>query len=99
MRFYQLNKFFDHVAGIDHYYADNKIKLAKSIREKINHHDNEIMFIGDTVHDYEVAQALNLHCILFTNGHYSKRRLAKCKCMMIDDHLDLLSVLDSSISG
>ena len=99
VRFYQLNKFFDHVAGIDHYYADNKIKLAKSIREKINHHDNEIMFIGDTVHDYEVAQALNLHCILFTNGHYSKRRLAKCKCMMVDDHLDLLSVLDSSISG
>ena len=49
---------------IDHYYADNKIKLAKSIREKINHHDNEIIFIGDTVHDYEVAQALNLHCIL-----------------------------------
>ena len=33
VRFYQLNKFFDHVAGIDHYYADNKIKLAKSIRE------------------------------------------------------------------
>ena len=99
VRFYQLNKYFDHVAGIDNYYADNKIKLAKSIREKINHHDNEIIFIGDTVHDYEVAQALNVHCILFANGHYSKRRLKKCKCMMIDDHLDLLSVLDSSMSG
>ena len=99
VQFYQLNKFFDHVAGIDHYYADNKIKLAKSIREKITHLDNEIMFIGDTAHDYEVAQALNVHCILFTNGHYSKRRLIKCNCMMIDDHLDLLSALDSNMSG
>ena len=99
VQFYQLNKYFDNIAGIDHYYADNKIKLAKSIREKITHLDNEIMFIGDTAHDYEVAQALNVHCILFTNGHYSKRRLIKCNCMMIDDHLDLLSALDSNMSG
>ena len=99
VKFYQLNKLFDYVAGIDHYYADNKIKLAQSIREKIKHNDNEIVFIGDTVHDYEVAQALNVNCILFTNGHYSKQRLLRCKCMMLDNHLDLLSVLDSSMPG
>jgi len=93
VRFYKLNNFFKHVAGIGHYYADDKISLAKNIRKKISCDNEEILVIGDSVHDYEVANSLSVDCILFSNGHYSKKRLLKCRCDIIDNHLELLNYI------
>ena len=93
VRFYKLNNFFKHVAGIGHYYADDKISLAKTIRKKISCDNEEILVIGDSVHDYEVANSLSVDCILFSNGHYSKKRLLKCRCDIIDNHLELLNYI------
>ena len=93
VRFYKLNNFFKHVAGIGHYYADDKISLAKNIRKKISCDNEEILVIGDSVHDYEVAKSLSVDCILFSNGHYSKKRLLKCRCDIIDNHLELLNYI------
>ena len=97
IKFYQLENFFDYIAGIDHVYADNKIKLAKSVRKKIRVDDKNMLLIGDSIHDYEVAQALNIECILFSNGHYSKKRLISCDCEIVDDHTELLSFIESRI--
>ncbi len=33
------------------------------------------LLIGDTLHDYDVAQALGCKCILVANGHQSRKRL------------------------
>ena len=93
VRFYKLNNFFKNVAGIGHYYADDKISLAKNIRKKISCDNEEILVIGDSVHDYEVAKSLSVDCILFSNGHYSKKRLLKCRCDIIDNHLELLNYI------
>ena len=93
VRFYKLNSFFKHVAGIGHYYADDKISLAKDIRKKISCDNKEILVIGDSVHDYEVAKSLSVDCVLFSNGHYAKKRLLKCNCDIIDNHLELLDYL------
>ena len=93
VRFYKLNNFFKHVAGIGHYYADDKISLAKTIRKKISCDNEEILVIGDSVHDYEVANSLSVDCILFSHGHYSKKRLLKCRCDIIDNHLELLNYI------
>ena len=93
VRFYKLNNFFKHVAGIGHYYADDKISLAKNIRKKISCDNEEILVIGDSVHDYEVAKSLGVDCILFSNGHYSKKRLLMCRCDIIDNHLELLNYI------
>ena len=49
--------------------------------------------IGDTIHDYEVAESLNVACLLFTNGHYSKQRLQKTNCIMIDSLLEITNYL------
>ena len=55
--------------------------------------DDEILIIGDTSHDFEVAKLLNINCILFSSGHYSKKRLIKNNCLIVDDHLDLKLIL------
>ena len=45
--------------------------------------------IGDTQHDYEVAQALGIDCVLVANGHHSRQRL-EAVCDIVVDSLDLV---------
>ena len=90
---YNITKFFDSIVGIEHYYADSKIKIAQANRSQLNYNDDSILMIGDTVHDYEVAALLNVPCLLFTNGHYSRRRLQKTNCIMIDSLSEIINYL------
>ena len=93
VRYYKIDHFFDSICGIDHYYADNKIKIARSVRKNINFDDCEILMIGDSAHDSEVAHALNIKCILFSGGHYAKNRLLKYNNPIIDSHDRLKEIL------
>ena len=93
IKHYNIYDYFRSISGIEHYYADNKIILAKSIRNNISCDDNQIVMIGDSAHDSEVAEALNINCILFSGGHYSKKRLLKCNRKIIDCHSELLKIL------
>lgn len=86
---YKIDKCFQSIAGIKHYYADNKIEIAKNVRKQINSPNKNIIIIGDTSHDFDVAQALGVECVLFSGGHYSKERLQKNNCLIIDKHSDL----------
>jgi phosphoglycolate phosphatase len=90
---YQIHHYFSSVSGIKHYYADSKIQLAKEERKKIDLKNSNIIMIGDSIHDYEVAKELNIKCLLFANGHYSKKRLLKTKNNIINDLSELLKYL------
>ena len=93
VQYYKIDCFFDAICGIEHYYADDKIKIAQSVRKNIKYHDYEILMIGDSAHDSEVARALNIKCVLFSGGHYTKNRLLKCKNPIIDSHDRLKEIL------
>ena len=91
--YYKIEHYFKAISGIAHYYADSKIEIATQQRTLINCKDNEILMVGDSMHDYEVATKLNLKCILFSGGHYEKNRLLKANCIIIDDVLDVMEYL------
>jgi phosphoglycolate phosphatase len=93
IKHYKINHYFESITGIEHYYADNKVKIAQTVRKNIPFNNNKIIMIGDSVHDYEVAQKLNIECILISKGHYTKKRLLKCNCQIIDDHTELKKIL------
>ena len=66
---YKIDKYFQSIAGIEHYYADNKTQIAKNMRGKINCLNKQIIIVGDTSHDFDVSQALGVGCVLFAGGH------------------------------
>ena len=74
---------FDEVIGLDNIHAESKLHLAKKWRE--SNPEARILYVGDTVHDAENARILGADCLLFTGGHQSRRRLAKCGFPMIDN--------------
>jgi len=72
---------------------EDKIELAKEWFSKTNLNPDEIMLIGDTVHDYETARELNCDVILMSYGHQSKEILASCNAIILDTVQDLKNYL------
>lgn len=70
----QIASYFDEVLGIEDIYATSKKDIAIQWAKKQN---GPLIFIGDTAHDYEVAQAINATCYLVSDGHFSRERLLK----------------------
>ncbi|WP_407933668.1 HAD family hydrolase [Draconibacterium orientale] len=48
--------------------------------------------IGDTNHDFEVAQQLEVDCILVADGHQSKERLETTGAKVIDELQQLVKL-------
>lgn len=63
------------LSGADNIYAEGKIDKGRRWIKQLDWAPEEIVLVGDTVHDYEVAQAIGTDCILMAHGHHSFQRL------------------------
>lgn len=75
LKHYQISEYFESVYGLDNIYAGSKEHLGIELRKKLNFKKEEILFIGDTLHDADVAKAMDVNCVLISNGHQSAERL------------------------
>lgn len=90
---FDIQEYIKRVLGIQDIYAHSKISLAKQFVSKCNQED-EIWFIGDSIHDYEVAESVNAHCILVTSGHQSKQRLESCGVPVFENIKECLEYIN-----
>ncbi len=70
-----LKSYFDCILGIDDIYAKSKIEIAKKYFTENMIDPRKCLFIGDTIHDYEVATSLNSNVFLVDFGHQSRDKL------------------------
>ena len=54
---------------------------------------SEILLIGDTVHDHEVAELLGIDCVLIARGHNKKCKLENCGVPVFDSIKELVDNL------
>jgi len=66
---------FHTVNGIDTIHAPGKLPRGAQWLEESGLAPHEVLMIGDTTHDWEVASALGLHCVLLASGHQDDARL------------------------
>ncbi|MCX7876065.1 MAG: HAD family hydrolase [Melioribacteraceae bacterium] len=85
-----LTKYFTHIVGLDNIYAAGKLHLGQMLIKKLGNGKGETLMIGDTLHDYEVANEIGADCILLTSGHQNRERLEKTGCKVIDNINELL---------
>lgn len=86
---FRLNNFFSHLVGLDNIYATSKIELGKDFMKRIGNGKEEVLLIGDTVHDYEVAREIGAECILIAGGHQNKEILSLCNVPVFDNINDI----------
>jgi phosphoglycolate phosphatase len=82
-----IRSYFSKVQGIDNHLAHGKSDWAKSLLESSDYQCSETLFVGDTIHDLEVANSLGCSCTLISKGHFSKERLLQ-KHNLVFDSLD-----------
>ncbi|MFL2983701.1 MAG: HAD family hydrolase [Candidatus Neomarinimicrobiota bacterium] len=90
---HKLSEYFTIIRGIDNQYASGKIALGVSFMDELPYDNNEIIMIGDTDHDSEVANAMGIECILLDHGHMGKKRLQKTGRMVFSSMKDVLDFL------
>ncbi len=71
-----IDHLFTEILGIDNRLAGSKIDMAKKWMKNAEVKPEDCLYIGDTTHDKETADALGIdHCILVATGHQSYRVL------------------------
>lgn len=70
---------FDHIVGSDNLDGGTKFERGEYLLKMLKDEGlspNEIVMIGDAIHDKEVADALGVKCLLVSVGGHSHHRLA-----------------------
>ena len=85
----EIEEYFDEVLGIDNIYAGSKVQIALNwIKDK---NPDDCLMIGDTLHDLETAQAMNIRCVLVAKGHQAKE-LLKERCDEVYDDISEVKI-------
>lgn len=88
MQRYDILPCFDAVLGLDHIYATSKVDIGREWLRVQQINPADCVMIGDTLHDAEVAQALNCRCILCDGGHQARKVLESAGCEVAEGVLD-----------
>ena len=70
-----IEKYFKRVVGLDNHYANSKLDAGKQWIKELDIPLSQIIFVGDTIHDIEVANEIGANCVLIANGHAPYYRL------------------------
>lgn len=90
---YKISEYFESIIGLDNIYAGSKEHLGIELRKKLSYNEDEILFVGDTLHDADVAKAMNVKCILISKGHQSQKKLLENGNVVLSDISELKNII------
>ncbi len=93
VEYFNIACFFDELSGLDHHYATSKEELAREFVQSVDINPGDIVFIGDTLHDYEVALAAGVDSILVCGLHHPKYKLQKCGVPLFDSLAEVMDYI------
>jgi phosphoglycolate phosphatase len=77
IKYFGIDKYFCRIMGLENHYAESKVEEGKKWIAELNLNPQDVLLIGDTIHDYDVSKHMGCDCLLVANGHNSYERLAK----------------------
>lgn len=90
-----IDRYFDFVAGTDNLDGASKLERARQVFASDNPTSPRI-FIGDTLHDAEVAADVGGQCVLVSCGHQTRERLVRTGCPVASN---LQEAVDLAVSA
>ena len=80
-----LDRWLDGAHGIEDIYAASKADVARRWLRESGADPADVLFVGDSQHDFEIADALGARCVLFAGGHHAPAHLASLGVPVVDD--------------
>jgi len=84
------------LAGTDNIRAEGKVARGRHWIERVGHARDEVVIVGDTLHDFEVAQDIGTDCILLAHGHHTPARLAATGAPVVHSMEELTACLGTA---
>lgn len=81
---YGLGAYFAGLLGIDSIHAPGKKGRGCEWIAGSGLDVTRVLMVGDTLHDYEVAEAMGVDCCLVSYGHHGAERLRGTGCPIVD---------------
>lgn len=89
----KMDHYFSSVSGLEGVHAGSKLEAGRLLCKDMSIQVEEALYLGDTVHDYEVGNALGMDVLLVTNGHNAKERLQRdCPQNILLDSLEVVEL-------
>ena len=82
--FHDMDYLFCELLGARDIYVKGKVGIALQWITKNDIDTTQVLMVGDTLHDYEVAETLGCDCILISRGHQSKDRLLTTGAIVLE---------------
>ena len=86
----------DVIIGAENTLAESKTERAIKLFDSLNIDRNDAIFIGDTLHDLETANALGIDCVLVSYGHQGRRLLEEKGAFVVDSMNEIESILQDN---
>ena len=84
-----LDAWIDQALGLSDIYAASKQAVAQRWLDGAGLDPSDVLFVGDSEHDFEIADALGARCVLFSGGHHARTHLESLGVPVIDDLRDV----------
>jgi len=81
----EVDQYFDFIQGIDNHYAQGKAHLGVKTAKRTGTPVERILFVGDTIHDEEVAEIIGCKSALVSRGHNDLKKLKETKSPVYSD--------------
>ncbi len=91
--YHQLKGHFLGVIGQGDIFARGKLERGRKWVEGLGWPPEEILLVGDTLHDFEVAKAIGLQCLLVSHGHQCHTVLQNAGLPLCQNFTDLQEIL------
>lgn len=86
-------RYFTEVVGNDDYSVVSKTEKARLLRMRLPE-DARILFVGDLLHDAEVAAVMGADCVMYRHGHQEPRSgETRLSWRLIDSMKDIVGLL------
>lgn len=81
---------FIRLSGLDNIYAASKAALGRACMAELHVPPAQVLMVGDTLHDFDVATEMGVDCVLVGHGHHPLGRL-RARCDRVYPDLAALS--------
>ncbi len=88
-----LTRYFSELVGLDDFYAHSKVDNGKKWIGQSNFSREEILFVGDMLHDFDVASQMGVEVVLLCDGHQSRDKLIATGARVLQDLAELSDFL------
>jgi phosphoglycolate phosphatase len=75
VRYHGIEHFFESISGLQDKCGESKVQLGHEVVERLQVSGRELLVVGDSSHDAEVACSLGAACVLIARGLESRARL------------------------